>query len=91
MLFSPPLGLLVAFAITVGVGALAVNCLERLNRPAITTSSLWALVLCLAIVLLLRGFLPLPGVIQLDQLQFIGLVVGIFWKGRPYWTVYRRW
>ncbi|MBF2025441.1 MAG: peptide chain release factor 1 [Oscillatoriales cyanobacterium C42_A2020_001] len=93
LLLSPVLGMITEFAIAVGVGALAVFIFERLNRPLITTGSLWALVLCLAIVLLIAGFtgiLPV-GLIGVSYPQVVGMVVGVFWKGQPYWKSYRRW
>jgi len=93
ILLSPTLGLITVFAIAVGIGSLAVFVFERLNQPLINTGSLWALVLCLAIVLLvvgIVGILPL-GLVGVSYPQVVGLVVGIFWKGQPYWKSYRRW
>lgn len=93
LLLSPVLGMITLFAIAVGVGALAVFMFERLHPSLITTGSLWALVLCLAIVLLIAGFaglLPL-GLIGISYPQLVGMVVGVFWKGQPYWKSYRRW
>jgi len=89
LLLSPVLGIITVFAIAIGVGALAVFIFERLNRSLITTGSLWALGLCLIIVLLLVrfvGVLPV-GLVGVSYPQ----IVGIFWKGQPYWKSYRRW
>lgn len=87
-----PLGLLTALAIAFGVGVLAVYILERMERTVINTSSLWGLVLCLAIVFLLRGLLPIPtGLFQLSYVGFVCMTVGLFWKSRPYWQGFRRW
>lgn len=87
LLYSAPWGLLVTFAVAVGIGALAVYLLERLYRQVIiNAATLWALVLCLALVLVLKSLLPIPAIlINLDQTQLIGIVLGVFWKGRPYW------
>jgi len=86
ILYTPPLGLFVSFAIAFAVGALAVLLQERLKHTGITSGSLWALVLCLAIALVLKQLLPLPPILlSLNYPQFIGMVLGVFWKGRPYW------
>lgn len=87
-LYRPPLGILVSLAIAFGIGVLAVYLLERFFRRQvlINTASLWALVPCLALFLLVKSFLPLPiELIRLGYAQIVGIVVGIFWKGRPYW------
>ncbi|MBD0344246.1 MAG: peptide chain release factor 1 [Coleofasciculus sp. Co-bin14] len=87
VLFAPPLGMLLILAAAVGVGVLAVYLLERLYQQVIiNTASLWALVLCLALVLFVKSLLPLPALlVNLSYLQLMGIVVGVFWKGRPYW------
>lgn len=91
-LLSGPLGLFTTLAIAFGVGVLAVYILERLERTVVNTSSLWGLVLCLAIVFLLRGLLPIPvELFQLSYIAFVSMTVGLFWKSRPYWQGYRRW
>jgi hypothetical protein len=92
-LVSPAFGFITVFVVAMGVGALAVVILERLNRIAINTASLWALVACLAIVLLLvqlLGLFPL-NLVGLSYPQLIGIVLGVFLKGQPYWKSYRRW
>ena len=75
-----------AFAVAVGVGALAVYLLERLDRLSINTASLWTLVLCLALLLFLKSLL-LPTVLVdvNNEIQLVGIVIGVFWKSRPYW------
>lgn len=87
LLFAPPLGILINFAAAVGTGALAVLLLERLYRRVIVnTATLWALVLCLALGLGLKTLLPIPAfLVSLGQMQLVGAIVGVFWKGRPYW------
>lgn len=87
LLYSPPLGILVTFAVAVGIGALAVYLLERLYRQVtINTATLWALVLCLAVCLVLKSLLPIPAfIVNLNETQLIFIIIGVFWKGRPYW------
>jgi hypothetical protein len=87
-LYKPPLGMVVLFAQAVGVGALAVYLLDRFfPRVFINIGSLWALVPCLALVIFLKSLLPVPGLVitGLNYLQLIGIMVGVFGKGRPYW------
>ncbi len=86
ILYAPPLGLLMIIAAAVGVGALAVYLLERLYRQmVINTASLWALVLCLAVFLFLKSLLLPSVLVDLSQIQLVGIILGVFWKGRPYW------
>lgn len=85
LLFAPPLGLLMAFFLAVGVGALAVYLLERFyTQTTISKNSLWALVLCLILILWLKVLLIEPLILYLNEIQAIGMILGIFWKGRPY-------
>lgn len=86
-IYSGPLSLLVTFATAVGVGALAVYLLERFYQQVIIDgASLWALVLCLSLFLFLKSLIPLmPILVSLGQIQLIGIILGISWKGRPYW------
>jgi hypothetical protein len=89
LMYGGSLGILVQFASVVGVGALAVYLLEKFfSNVAVSTAVLWALVFCLAVCLVLRSFLPVPArVVNLynNETQLIAIVIGIFWKGRPYW------
>ena len=87
MLYSPPLGIVMPIAIAVGIGALAVYLCERwLPQVLLNTSSLWALVLCLLLALGLKSLLPLPSLlVNLSESALIGIIIGVFWKGRPYW------
>lgn len=92
ILFSPSLNILTILAAAIGIGALAVFILERGNCPSMNASTLWALVLCLAIVFALRSLLPIPAVLlQFGYVQLVGLVLGVFFKGRPHWQSFRRW
>lgn len=76
-----------AIATAVGIGTLAVYLCERwLPQVLLNTSSLWALVLCLLLGLVLKSLLPLPSLLlDLSQFTLIGVILGVFWKGRPYW------
>ena len=87
LLYAPTLGIIVDFAIVVGIGALAVYLLEKLYKFSINSAILWALVLCLSVCLLVKSLLPLPRVlvINFNEIQLMGILIGIFWKGRPYW------
>lgn len=87
-LLNSPIGVLITLAVPVGIGALAVAILERWFRQVIiTNSTLWALVPCVALWLLLTSFVQLPTALvpEIDVVSLIGVVVGVFWKGRPYW------
>lgn len=86
LLLAPPLGIVILFAAAIGVGALAVYLLDRFFPEVfINTASLWALVPCLALFLVLKSLLPIQGLVNLTYPQLIAIVVGVFWKGRPYW------
>lgn len=79
--------------VAIALGALSVVILERLNRFNIRIASLWALVLCLAItvgIVQLIGLFAI-GIVGVSYMQIVGFVLGIFWKGRPYWQHYKRW
>jgi len=87
VLFSPPLGLFTVFALSFGIGALAVYWLEKVYpQVVINTGVLWALVLCVIVAFFLKSLLPLPvNLITPGQFVIVGMLVGVFWKGRPYW------
>lgn len=85
VLFAPSLELLVTFSIAVGSGVMAVYLLERYQQVMIDTASLWALVLCLLLVFFVKSLL-LPSILMsLDEMTLVGVIVGVFWKGRSYW------
>lgn len=90
LLMSPLISLIISLGLPVGLGALAVYALERVDRSSISTGSLWCLVLCVALLFLLEKWLMFgsPG-FSMTELALI--TVGVFWKGRPYWRSYRRW
>ena len=88
MLFSSTVfGVLIPIGVAVGMGALAVYLLEWWQKKwLLNNSTLWALVLCLFIGLLLKSLSPLPAILlSASKASLISLAVGVFWKGRPYW------
>lgn len=79
---NPVFFLAIAFA----VGAIGVVLLERLRRDVvITAGNLWALVLCLLLLLALRSLLPIQLLLGEDETTLIGVILGVFWQGRRYW------
>lgn len=89
ILFSPGLALITQLAIAVGVGALAVFWLERLYSDlVINTGVLWALVLCVLLAIGLKSLLVPGALVTLNNMVLVGIILGIFWKGRRYW---KRW
>lgn len=87
-LLNSPFAILLELAIAAGFGALAVTILERWFRQVIlNTATLWALVPCLALWLLLRPLLPVPVLItpSVDMTSLACITLGIFWKGKSYW------
>lgn len=89
-LLNSPLGVIIGLAIPVGLGALAVFLLERLDRTSISTGSLWGLVLCTLLARIVQTLIFYREV-QTNELELVGIVLGVFWKGRPYWKSFRRW
>ncbi|MEQ9548445.1 MAG: peptide chain release factor 1 [Coleofasciculus sp. G3-WIS-01] len=86
-LYTPPLGMIISLMAAVGFGVLAVYVLERFYpHVLINSSSLWALIPCLALVLGLKSLLPLPPfLVSLSYANLVAVIVGVFWKGRPHW------
>ncbi|WP_035994282.1 hypothetical protein [Leptolyngbya sp. KIOST-1] len=73
------------------IGFLALTVLERwFNRQVyIDTGVLWALVPCIALVLFIKGFLPIPAaLVTMSYPLIVGVLLGIFVIGKRYW---RRW
>jgi hypothetical protein len=79
--------LLLLLLIAGGIGALAVILMEKVfSGVFLNRGTLWALVACLALLLWVKDFLPIPTVfVSLSQFQFIGMVLGLFAKGRSHW------
>lgn len=86
LLFTAPLSLLISMSIAVGAGAIAVYLLERFQRDIfINTGVLWALVGCMMLMLLVRSLSGIPSLIPLSQPILIGVILGVFWKGKSHW------
>ncbi len=88
LLLSPPLGTITVLAIAAMVGALAVYLLEIVfPNLRINAGVLWALIPCLFLVIFIETHLPLAIVhlVTLSEDRLIGILLGIFVKGRPYW------
>ncbi|QIZ72467.1 peptide chain release factor 1 [Oxynema aestuarii] len=87
LLFAPPLGLAIALSVAVGFGAFGVLLGEQCYAPSFfNRSTLWALVFCLLLGVGVKSLLPLPSLLlSLSRLSLIGISLGVFWKGRPYW------
>ena len=87
ILFGPPWDAIALLSIGAGIGALAVFLLEtRWRQLSINAGVLWALVLCLILGSALRLLIPVPVIlVNPNETQFIGFIVGVFWRGRPYW------
>ncbi len=86
-LYSPLLSLFTTGAIGVGIGALAVFLLETFKKQVfINAGVLWALILCLIVSLIIRSYIPIPAFLtNVNQLQLVGIILGVFWKGKRYW------
>jgi len=89
LVYQSPLGLIIPLAAVLGFGALGVYLCEKTQpQVVLNTSSLWALVLCLIIGLWLKTLLP-NLLIGFSYNSLIALILGVFWKGRPYWRHWR--
>ncbi len=86
-LYSPIFSLFTIGAIGIGIGALAVFLLETIKKQVfINAGVLWSLILCLIIGLIIRSYIPIPAVFtDVNQMQLIGIILGVFWKGKRYW------
>lgn len=87
LLYGSSLGILIPFVTAVGMGALAVYFLEYWQQHfLLNRTNLWVLVLCVLLGLVLKSFLPVPPFLaSLSEATLMGVTVGVFWKGRPYW------
>lgn len=82
---SSPLGILLPLAIAAGIGAFSVYICDRFRTQIfLNAGSLWALVLCLIIALALTGLFP-SFLVRFSYPALLGIMVGVFWKGRRYW------
>lgn len=73
-----------------GIGALGLTILERwFTSIYIETGVLWALVACLALVIFVKGFLPIPTfLVSMAYPLVVGVLLGVFVVGKRHW---RRW
>jgi hypothetical protein len=87
ILFGSPLGVLLPVAIAIAMGSLAVYIMEKWSQQyLLNRGNLWALVLCLLLILIVKLFIQVPLVlVDLSQITLMGIIIGVFWKGRPYW------
>ncbi|HAN73397.1 MAG TPA: peptide chain release factor 1 [Planktothrix sp. UBA8407] len=87
ILFSPPLGMLILFGVGVGVGALSIYLNEiQPSKVFLNVPCLWALFLCLLVILFLyKSIFPPVILLSTSQITTMGILIGLFWKGRPYW------
>jgi len=87
LIATSPLGILLPLAVAVGIGGLGVYiCDQFRSRIFLNAGSLWALVLCLVVVLALTGLIPLPSfLVRFSYPSLLGIMVGVFWQGRSYW------
>jgi hypothetical protein len=70
-----------------GLGALAVWIWEVFYQPMKPDPTrLWMLIFCLLVGLLIVYSLPVPGVlVKIGRIPLMGIVIGVFGKGRAYW------
>lgn len=70
-----------------GIGALALRVMEQVFRQIfLNTGVLWALVACLAVVLFIKSWLPIPALlVTVGSSQVVGAMLGIFVVGKRYW------
>ena len=87
LLYGSSLEILIPFAAAVGMGALAVYFFEYWQQQfLLNRTTLWVLVLCVFLGLVLKSFLTInPLLPSLSKDALMGVTVGVFWKGRPYW------
>jgi hypothetical protein len=89
-LFVTPAGsILLLLCGGLAMGILGVLYLEQFSRMSpIYGSVLWALAFCLLIGSWLASFLPTSGLglAQISRFQIMSMMVGVFWKGRAYWS-----
>ena len=77
---------ILVFAI-LGVGALSIYLIEiQPSKVILNVACLWALFISLLIVLFLyKSIFPPVILLSTSQITIMGILIGLFWKGRPYW------
>ncbi|MDY7014029.1 MAG: peptide chain release factor 1 [Cyanobacteriota bacterium] len=85
--FAGPSGIILFLSAAIGVGVLGVYFCERYaDRVYLNTGSLWAFVLCLMVTIAIKSLIPVPQLLVPFSYQtLIGIILGVFGKGRPYW------
>ncbi|MGB3295875.1 MAG: hypothetical protein WBB01_23065 [Phormidesmis sp.] len=75
------------FLVALGVGALAIVLTDSFFRQIILRAdTIWALVGCVLLILLVKSWLPIPALfVSLSYFSMMGIAVGAFTKGRRYW------
>lgn len=82
-LFGTPIAVVCLTLVGFGVGVLGVWACDRWTNVYLNVASLWALVLCLLVAVWLKSQLPLPPLlVNFARESLIGMLVGVFWKGR---------
>ncbi|MCW6034678.1 hypothetical protein K4A83_00095 [Spirulina subsalsa FACHB-351] len=86
-LFSPPWEEVMPFFVGLGLGVLGVLLAQRQRSHLMLNSgTLWALVLCLLVSVIVKSAILPYGILQMSGVTLTGIIVGVFWKGRPYWS-----
>ena len=87
ILYAPPLDLLILFGVGVAVGVLAIYLIEiRPSKVILNTTCLWVLFLCLFVALFIYKSILTPVILlSTSQITIIGILIGLFAQGRPYW------
>ncbi|ASC69261.1 hypothetical protein XM38_001880 [Halomicronema hongdechloris C2206] len=81
------LGLILTVLVGAGIGALAVILLDRFFTQILPdAATLWALVACLVLMLWLKSIIPLSTfLVRFSYPLFVGLLLGVFVKGKRHW------
>jgi hypothetical protein len=88
LLGVPFLLVLLTFAAFFGVGALSLYLtLQFFSQVSLRTDTLWSLIGCVLLVLLVKSWLPIPGFLLrgFDLVSVMMVTVGCFTAGRRYW------
>jgi hypothetical protein len=86
-ILNSPFSIFLILGAAFGVGCLAIIVLERFRHVVINASTLWALVGCLALWVLVRSLLPFPRILTpgFDINPMVCMALGVFIKGKPHW------
>lgn len=85
LLYAPPLGIVIGFAVAFCLGSLSVFLLERLCRQPISNhANLWGLLLCLLVVLMVKSWFVEGLLLHSQQLAIIGAIFGVFLFSRTF-------